>query len=296
MSTIPAQPSLPQYPISDLYLLPNYGDRAAYVAAVGNQAPPFNPALPIKGWADPAPDGQPYNFFDGTSPSTGYVIQLPVPAAAAVAVNLPGVYDYPAYVEAPTGATMRGPYGMVSPVLPNTLCLQTEAQAIANQVAPLYPGESVIVADGSFVGIFQTVYPADEPRRQWILEVGGKSFSWAEAWIAAQNANGVGAPGHWALAPIPGDIVTTPMLQWIQDSPVTVAPPNAITLPVPIRPLLPNEEIELVPPPNPLFGTATWIVVRTDMPQPPTITLAQVQQLVAQYNAQPGVTAIPIPD
>jgi len=33
-------------------------------------------------------------------------------------------------------------------------------------------------------------------------------------------------------------------------------------------------------------------VVRTDLQ--PAITLAEIQQLVAQYNAQPGVTAIAI--
>jgi len=82
------------------------------------------------------------------------------------------------------------------------------------------------------------------------------------------------------------------VLTWLQDPQATTAPANALTLPVPIRPLLPNEQFELVPPSNPLFGTATWMVVRTDIQQ--AITLAEVQQLVAQYNAQPGVTAIAV--
>ena len=293
MTTTPVQPNLPRYPISDLYLFADYADRAAYLAAVGAQAPPFNPALPIKGWADPAPSGQPYEVFDATSPSTGYVVHIAVPASAAEVVNLPGSYNYPAYQEAPTDATIVGPYGDVSPVEPNTVCLQADAQAIANEIAPLFPGKAVTVVDGSFVGIFKTVYGCD-PRRQWIIEVGGASYSWAQAWIEARNAHGVGAPGHWVLAPIPGDAMTTPFLQWIQDPQVTAAPPDAVTLPVPIRPLLPNEQFQLVQPSNALFGTATWMVVRTDIQQQQAITLAQVEQLVALYNAQPGVTAIAI--
>ena len=67
---------------------------------------------------------------------------------------------------------------------------------------------------------------------------------------------------------------------------------NAVTLPVPIRPLLPDEQFQLVAPSNPLFGQAAWMVVRTDLA--PAITLAAVQQLVTEYNAQPGVTAIAI--
>jgi len=286
MSTTPVQPSLPRYPISDLYLFANYADRAAYLAAAATQAPPFNPALPIKGWADPAPNGQPYLVFDDAS---GQALELSVPAAAAAALNLPGTYNYPAYVETSTAAQIVGPYGPISQVAANEVCLQSDAQAVANAIEPLYPGEAVMVADGSFIGIYHTVYGTD-PRRQWIIEVAGVSLGWAQAWIEAQNAHGVGAPGHWALAPIPGDAVSTPFLQWIQDPQVTAAPADACTAPVPIRPLLPNEEFILVEPADPLFGTAQWMVRRTDMA--PAITLVQVEQLVAQYNAQPGVIAI----
>jgi hypothetical protein len=56
-------------------------------------------------------------------------------------------------------------------------------------------------------------------------------------------------------------------LNWVYDAPVTAAPPNAVTVPVPIRPLLPNEEIVNLP--GSLFTpTGTWVVERTDLPQP----------------------------
>jgi hypothetical protein len=315
MSTTPAQPDLPQYPISDLNLFANYADRAAYLAAVGTEAPPFNPALPIKGWADPAPNGEPYLMFDAASPPF-YTVELAVPASAAVTVNLPGAYSYPAYVEVPTDAQMMGPYGPVGPVPASELCLEADAQAVASAIAPLYPGASLTVVDNSPAGMIYVLYGTD-PRRMWgisitgIRNIAGMSaaittimIDYAQALIEAQagvgaggTGWGVGAPGHWELVsnngPIgPGLVGPTILPGWVQDPQITVPPPNAVTLAVPIRPLLPNEQFQLVPPSNPLFGQAGWMVVRTDMP--PAITLTEVQQLVAQYNAQPGVTAIAI--
>jgi hypothetical protein len=297
MSTIPVQPNLPQYPISDLYLFANYPDRAAYLAAVGTQAPPYNPALPIKGWADPAPGGQPYLMFDAAVPPA-YTVELAVPASAAGAVNLPGAYSYPAYVEIPTDAQIVGPYGPIGPVPPHEVCLEADAQAVANAIAPLYPSKTATVVDNSEAGIYHVVYGAD-PRRMWGISIsGGPLFDYAQSLIEAAAEWGAGAPGHWAMAaPLPGTepvgtSADAPALQWVQDSQITAAPADAVTLPAPIRPLLPNEQFQLVPPSNPLFGQATWMVVRTDLQ--PAITVADVQQFVAQYNAQPGVAAIAI--
>jgi hypothetical protein len=289
MSTTPAQPNLLQYPISDLYLFTNYLDRAAYLAAVGTQAPPFNPALPIKGWADPAPGGQPYLMFDRAAPPA-YTVELAVPASAAGAVNLPGAYNYPAYVETPTDAQEVGPYGSIGQVSLHTLCMQADAQTLANEFTTLY-GKAVTVVDNSAKGIYYVVYGMD-PRRQWGLQVaGGPLFDYAQSFIEAAAEYGVGAPGHWTLASNNGKPPTM-LPTWVKDTPVTGAPADALTLPVPIRALLPDEQFQLVPPSNPLFGQAAWMVVRTDLS--PAITLAEVQQLVAQYNAQPGVTAIAI--
>ena len=289
MSTTTAQPNLLQYPISDLYLFPDYTDRAAYLAATGRQAPPYNDALPIKPWADPSPSGQPYLMFDSTA-APGYSVEVAVPAPVAGAVNLPGAYSYPAYVEVPTDAQGMGPYGSLGLVSPGTVCLRADAQTLANEFTALY-GKTVTVVDNTAKGIYYVVYGAD-PRRQWGLQVaGGPMFTYAQTFIEAASEWGVGYPFHWALESnngTPPTMLPTP----VQDPPVTTAPANVVTLPVPIRPLLPNEQFKLVPPSNPLFGTAAWMVVRTDMQ--PAITLAEVQQLVEQYNAQPGVTAIAI--
>src|ERR1035438_1557892 len=115
-------------PLSSLYLFPVAPPRAAYLAATGQAAPPFDPKQPVKQWLDPAPNGQPYLMFDTTA---GKLLSLPLPAAVASAVNLPGAATYATFTETPTDATLNWPYGVASPIDPATVCLQAEAQAIA---------------------------------------------------------------------------------------------------------------------------------------------------------------------
>jgi len=252
----PVQPNQPQYPISTLDLFPVYATRAAYQQATAQQAPPFDATQPLKGWADPAPTGQPYLVFDSTAAATGYVIQMTLTPAQATQLNLAGAYNYPAYVSPPTDAQEVGPYGPIGAVSPDQVCLQADAQTVANEIAPLYPGQTLAVVQENS-GIFHYVYGLD-PRRQWYIQIGNSAIL-AQGLIESQNGYGVGAPGNWAL--------TSAGLNWVYDVPVTAAPANAITVPVPIRPLLPNEEIVNLP--GSLFTpTGTWVVERTDLSQP----------------------------
>jgi len=286
--TQPTQPNQPQYPLSDLYLFPAYATRAAYQQATGQQAPPFNPALPIQTWADPAPSGQPYLVFDATAAASGYVSHLMLPAAQASTLNLPGVYNYPPYVSAPTDAVETGPYGPIGNVSPDQVCLQADAQEIANEIAPLYPKQTVSVVQQN-TGVYHIVYGVD-PRRQWVIQVSNTTYI-AQTLIEAKNLHGVGAPGHWVLGA--GGVT------WVYDTPVTAAPANAITLAVPIRALLPNEK--LVQLPGTLFNQAgSWVVERTDLPQQPPettdqqfadmkATLAAIQMALAAIGAKLGV-------
>jgi hypothetical protein len=274
----PTQPNQPQYQISTLDLFPVYATRAAYQQATGQQALPFDPSQPLKGWADPAPNGQRYLVFDSTAAATGYVRQITLTPAQAAQLNLPGIYNYPAYVAPPTDAVEAGPSGPIGPASPDQICLQADAQAIANQIAPLYPGQTITVVQENS-GLFHYVYGLD-PRRQWYIQVGNQAFN-AQALIEAQNGHGAGAPGHWAL--------TSPGLNWVSDPPVTVAPANAVTIPVPIRPLLPNEQIVHLP--GSLFNQAgSWVVQRTDLPQPsqPETTDQQFADLKAMLTAIQG--------
>jgi len=252
----PSQPNQPQYQISTLDLFPVYASRAAYQQATGQQAPPFDSTQPVKGWADPSPTGEPYLVFDSTAAATGYVSQITLPAAQAARLNLPGVFNYPAYVSPPTDAQEVGPFGSIGLVSPDQVCLQADAQEVANEIAPLFPGQILSVVQEN-TGIYHYVYGLD-PRRQWYVQIGNVSYL-AQTLIESRNSHGVGAPGHWTL-PSTG-------LDWIYDQPVTAAPANAVTLPVPIRPLLPNEQIVNLP--GSLFNQAgSWVVERTDLAQP----------------------------
>ena len=113
-----------------------------------NRLPPFDATQPLKGWADPSPAGQPYLVFDSTAAATGYISQMTLTAAQASQLNLPGVYNYPAYVAPPTDAVEVGPYGPIGTVSPDQVCLQADAQAVANEIAPLYPGQTISVVSG----------------------------------------------------------------------------------------------------------------------------------------------------
>lgn len=274
----PTQPNQPQYQLSTLDLFPVYAARAAYQQATGQQAPPFDAAQPLKTWADPAPTGQPYLVFDSTAAATGYVSQIGIPAAQASLLNLPGVYNYPACISAPTDAQEVGPFGPIGSVSPDQVCLQADAQEVANEIASLYPGQTVSVVQENS-GTYHYIYGVD-PRRQWYILIGNITYL-AQTLIESKNSHGVGAPGHWTL-PSTG-------LNWVYDPPVTSAPPNAVTFPVPIRPLLPNEQIVNLP--GSLFNQAgTWVVERTDLPQtqPPESTdqqFAEMKTLLAQIQA-----------
>jgi hypothetical protein len=262
----PSQPDQPQYQISALDLFPVYATRAAYQQASGQQAPPFDPSQPVKGWADPAPTGQPYFVFDPTAVATGYVGTLNLPIAEAAVLNLPGPYNYPMPVTTPTDAMEWGPVSPIGPVDPSTVCMEADAQQVSNEIGPLYPDQPIsLQLDGP--GIYHIVYGVD-PRRQWYIKIGtgtGIAYFLAASLINQKSAShGVGSPGHWVLQTIPG---SRPSPTWVYDPPVTAAPANAVTLPAPIRALLPNEQIVHLP--GSLFSQAgAWVVERTDLPQP----------------------------
>src|SRR5579862_9722823 len=269
--TLPAQPNQAQYQISALDLFPVYATRAAYQQATGQQAPPFDASKPVKGWADPAPASNPvtYTVFDPAAPVNvgvgggggyGVVTQLaPMPVGQASRLNLPGTYNYPAYVSPPTDAQQVGPFGPIGPVSATTVSLKSDADALAAELAPLYPGQTINVQEEN-TGVYHVVYGLD-PRRQFYLVAGTSSGApsfLAQSLIQNKNFNGVGAPGHWTIQ---SNVPT-----WVPVQPVTTAPANAVTLPAPIRSLLPNEQIVHLP--GSLFTQAgTWVVERMDLPQ-----------------------------
>jgi len=275
--TAPAQPASYQYAISNLYLFPSYADRAAYQAATGNQAPVYNPSLPLKNWEDPQANGkdQTYLVFDPTANPP--ISNLTVPAVAS-RVNLPGAYVYPAGVLAPTdGITESGPFGGIATKPdPTAVCLQSEVQAVATAITPLYPGLSLNVTQLG-TGMYVINYGTD-PRRIWSITFTGAKAPMplaACALVAAQKHAGVGAPGHWGPGP-----------SWILDPQVTAPPAGAVTIPTPIRALASNEQLvqaRVLPGASP-----SYVIARTDIPDPtavtPTSTDPQIQQILDLLN------------
>ena len=278
----PVQPNQPQYPISTLFLFPNYASRAAYQQATGHQAPPFDPSRPPQYWEDPSQAGKSgiatYSIVDETAAGSGYVSVLNVNTAWAASVNLPGVFNYPQYVSAPTDAMMWGPFGPVGQAPPDQVCLQSDAQAMANTIAAFFPGQTPAVLEENN-GAYHYVY-GNDPRRQWYIQIGKNNWL-AQTLIESQNSHGIGYPGKWSLV---GGV-----LNWTPGNPVTEPPSGTPALPLPIRALLPNEQIVHLP--GSLFTPAgTWVVERTDLQQPqPAETedqqFADLKAMLAQIQA-----------
>jgi hypothetical protein len=267
----PIQPNQPQYQLSTLDLFPVYASRAAYQQATGNQAPPFDPSRAPQYWECQSQAGKSgtvtYLIVDTTDAATGYLGQLTITAAAAASVNLPGIYTYTPYVSALTDAIVVGPFGFVGTASPDAVCLQADAQAVANAIAPLYPGLTPTVAQGNS-GVYHYIYGVD-PRRVWFIQIGTHTYL-AQGLIEAQYSHGIGYPGAFQLQ--------NNALIWVAGTPVTQPPANEQAVAVPIRQLLPNEKIVEVPPSNPLFGQPSLMVERTDLPQP-AVPETEAQQL-----------------
>jgi hypothetical protein len=243
LPVIPAQPNLLAYGVADLALFASY-TRDTYLAAFGIQAPAWDSTRVGKSWFDSTANiSSPsnvsiYNIISPNATGTWAVEQMVMPASEAATVNLPGSITYPVYVVAPTDATVGG-----QPFNPDYLSTQSDALALMATV-----GGSGLVQE-SFSAMFPTVYPVDEPRRLWDFTFKATLVN-AGALLLSQNAAGVGSPGHWDLSG------SEPL--WVPDPPA----PNGLdetspARPVPVRDLLPNEELQ-----TGLMGVS---IIRTDL-------------------------------
>ena len=145
-------------------------------------------------------------------------------------------------------------------------------QSDADELMAAIGGSSVF--DEGNTAVFPVVYPPDEPRRTWDIMFKGQPLN-VGLLLAARNAKGVGAPGHWDAS--------GPDAIWIADPPAPsgegdTRPPR----PMPVRDLLPNEKLQ-----TGLMGVG---VVRTDLQQDASgaftsddrATLQQIYQLVSK--------------
>jgi len=242
---VPPQPDREAYGFAALALFQTY-TRETYRAAFGVQAPAWNPSRPPKFWFDSTADASAagnvaaYKIFAVDSTGTWALRQLVLPAAEAVAINLPGSVTYPPYAIAPTGATRGG-----SPLNAMYFSLESDARTLMAAF-----GADGLVDEGATAD-YPVVYPPNEPRRQWAILLNGHQQNVGEL-LAGRNALGVGSPGHWDTSQ--GFAV------WVPDPPAPTGlddprPPR----PLPVRDLLPNEIIQT--------GLMSVSVARTDLQQ-----------------------------
>lgn len=269
----PPQPNAEIYSIGALGLFQTYS-RASYLAAFGIQAPAYDPSRLIKNWFDSTADtSSPSNVsvyrIAGQDASGNWGMpQMVIPASEAATVNLPGAVTYPVYVVAPTQATRAG-----APVNPDYLSLQSDAQAMMTALS----GSNLV--DEGASPVFAVVYPPGETRRMWDITVKGTVYN-VGMLLAAQNASGVGYPGHWDTA---GTVVN-----WIPDpSAPTGVDDTRPPRPMPLRSLLPNEQFQ--------FGLMGVGIIRTDLAAPQAqangaflpddrATLQRIYQILSQLD------------
>lgn len=252
LPVIPPQPDLLAYGIQELGLFKTC-TRGSYVSTFGVQAPAWDPTRVTKTWFDTSVDASdPANVavYKIAAPDQNGVWalrQMVLPAQEAATVNLPGAVTYAPYAIAPTQTSTGG--ALIDPVY---LSLEADAQALMTTLG----GSGLVAETGN--AAFPILYPPDEPRRVWDFTVNGVSCN-AGTLLAAEHANGIGAPGSWqTTATGPAWVPAPPALTGVNDA--------RPARPMPLRDLLPNETLQAG-----LMGVS---VVRTDLQQ--------------QQNAQAG--------
>ncbi|MCW5977194.1 MAG: hypothetical protein KIT09_03915 [Bryobacteraceae bacterium] len=230
-------PDEPFYPVDRLFLFDRQ-NRLTWEQQFKEQAPAWDRNRQIKRWADTSaldgvanPDTRmvEYDYFD---PATRSFQKFRITAREAASPNLPGKYVYPKYVVEPTTAVVVNlAGGAPQPLNPATLCHKAEAEAI---VAELKVGE--VVEGQSFVaGPFRIDWQS-ETRRRWLIKI-GSDFHSASALIQDRNREGVGSPGEWAI--------TTSGPRWVSFSQDTGEQDPRPEIPIPCRPLFPQEALYL---------------------------------------------------
>jgi hypothetical protein len=259
------QPALERYSIAELYLFREY-TRDTFEQEFGMQAPGFDPARPVKTWADVSrlpsfvvQDSSPNVFGPGLETVTYQVVRKSgntplsfvlapfiISAQEAGQVNLPGAYRYDAYKPDPTPAVVGS-----QPLNPNYLTTLVQADQLQHIL-----GSSVVV------GIREGIVPQvpgqpinwnGELRRPYELVLKNGRTPNVGLLLLQRHAGGFNCPGYWRL-----DAAENP--RWEKETQVTAPLPGSPgPFPVPCRDLLPNEVLEVNS-----FSAAPF-VRRTDM-------------------------------
>lgn len=221
------QPDSPQYPVAALFLYTEY-DRASWLAATGKQPPPFDSTKPLKTWCATDISGP----YTGYNDRTKAFEQFTAPEPGMV--NLPGAYEYPRYVP-PTTTVKYNFFGTDLWLGSGNVARKADADFIAAELG----GTVVESTDWPYTY-------GDSDARVYQIRI-GQTDNNAGRLAAIRFAQGYRRPGHWENG----------VMRFVPDQPPTepVAGGPAV-LPVPCRPLLPNEKL--------VAGLFNSMIQRTD--------------------------------
>jgi hypothetical protein len=228
-------PDEPYYGIERLYLFDRF-TRESFRKKMGQQAPPFDPGRRIKRWYDSTAKRGPYSYLCFNWDKKEFETYT-ITGEEAASINLPGKYEYPPYVVAPTPAVVVAPEGDPQPLNPDMLSYFSEATALAAEL-----GGFVRVTE-ELGGPFHIDWRG-EVRRQFSVIVDGKAYN-AGLLLKAKNAAGIGAPGKWQRTP------TGPV--WVSEPQPTGEDDRRGEVPIPCRPLFPEEDLKITP-----FGVTVY--------------------------------------
>src|ERR1017187_339626 len=240
----PMTPQTTSYPFSASLLAlfaANYLTRAAAQAA-GLYVPPFNAAAPIKGWIDPSGAGGFYDVLAPLSPQTGFVTQIYVSPAQAAVLNLPGVEIYPVYTAAPVLASQAymGQVIAMGVDISGIAMLPSLAADLAAALESAFASQGTITTMDNTQLSGWTIEPPSAARVIYLIltgPAGNRVCGWnAQDLYASSQRTGAGAPGTWSVGSY--NVPT-----WTPTPQASTAPAGAVTLPAPIRALLPGEAI-----------------------------------------------------
>lgn len=248
VATIQAQPDYPYYSEDVLNLFVIF-TRASYEQFYGVQAPNFDATQPAKYWQDDAAatlaasQTVTYNEYvqaPGSAEPEGppaTIAPFTIAAGVAATVNIPGDETYPPYTPAPTTATYGG-------ALINPEVFSTQDQGLAIVAALGLPASALI--DATWTAAGPDGYAANgEMRRMWAIILPGDPTN--RAWyvgdlLVTEYANGIGYPGSWSIV---NEANGVPEIVWTPANPgpdgISAGVPMT-SVPVPVRPLFPNEE------------------------------------------------------
>jgi len=272
------------YPPKVAHLFPSWF-RSALLKVFGYTPEPFSRSFGWvkRRWDSEAAKKDPvgsyaYDYVAFTPGGPPVLREMVITNRMAAMANIPGKYPYPVYEIRSTGAYIAGPAGPAGAMTGARLSLHSQAFAIRNDIAKQCD-KSLNLVEVKLIGAFKYVYPLDEQRRVWSLQLEGHQFNVGRL-ISSMYYNGVDAPGHWEWKDR-GDGFGQPV--WNSDISVEEDADDIPVLPVPAR-LLDNETLVK---PSPF---SLGMIKRRDPDRPdPTDPIGSVYRLLAKIARAFGI-------